>query len=149
MNDNIISSDHALTTAQQEILSALADAIVPASDDGALPSAGDLDVGTHVSTFHDEYLADLKGVLAHFEGGFSSLDLATRVEQVNVFSEDSPGLFRGLLTHVYACYYQDDRVLDAIGVGKGAPFPRGNEVESGDLSLLDPVADSTITWRRV
>jgi len=39
-------------------------------------------------------------------------------------------------------------VLRAIGVGAGPPFPRGNTVEQGDLSLLDPVLGSSTNWRR-
>ena len=39
-------------------------------------------------------------------------------------------------------------MLEAIGVGVGPPFPRGNTVEPGDLSLLDPVSKNKTTWRR-
>ena len=40
------------------------------------------------------------------------------------------------------------RVLEGIGVGSGPPFPRGNTLEAGDLSLLDPVIAHSKTYRR-
>jgi hypothetical protein len=52
-------------------------------------------------------------------------------------------MFMTLLPRVYDCYYQDDRVRRNIGVVTGAPFPQGNEVMPGDLSLLDPVIENS------
>ena len=37
------------------------------------------------------------------------------------------------------CYYRDDRVMKAIGMERRPPFPLGFQVETGDLSLLEPV----------
>jgi hypothetical protein len=47
-----------------------------------------------------------------------------------------------------ACYYRDDRVLTGIGSHAGPPFPRGNEVPEGDLSLLDSVQASSKSYRK-
>jgi hypothetical protein len=41
--------------------------------------------------------------------------------------------------YLLMAYYTDDRVRDAIGVGRGAPFPTGYEVLAGNLELLEPV----------
>ena len=41
--------------------------------------------------------------------------------------------------HTVTCYYQDDRVLAAIGLEARPPFPKGYDVPAGDLSLLEPV----------
>ena len=46
---------------------------------------------------------------------------------------------RTLAQQTVTCYYQNDRVLEAIGVGARPPFPEGYQVPSGDLSLLEPV----------
>ena len=71
-----------------------------------------------------------------------------RYERVKAWSEEAPEAFQALLGHVYGCYYQDAGVQEAIGVGAGPPFPRGNTVEPGDLSLLDPVMQNPLEWRR-
>ena len=65
--------------------------------------------------------------------------MAERCEHVRAFAARDSDLFRSLLTRVYDCYYQHDRVRVRIGVVTGAPFPQGNVVVQGDLSLLDPV----------
>ena len=50
---------------------------------------------------------------------------------------------RTLALQTVTCYYQDDRVLEAIwGWKRGRRFPKGYEVPTGDVSLLDPVRRS-------
>ena len=68
---------------------------------------------------------------------------------MDAFSKAHPVLFSGLLLHTYTCYYQDDRVLEGMGEAAGPPFPRGNTVEMGDLSLLDPVVRQSRTYRKL
>ena len=78
----------------------------------------------------------------HFSTDFADRPLEARIEAVTAFSADQPELFMALLSRVYDCYYQDDLVREKIGVVSGAPFPQGNEVMPGDLSLLDPVIEN-------
>ena len=148
MNDQLIASDAPLTTEQRDILTALADTIVPASDDGLMPSAGALDFVGYLERSASDFLPELADILARFDTGFATQDAALRYELVKTFSEEAPASFQGLLAQVYGCYYQDDRVLEAIGVGAGPPFPRGNTIEEGDLSLLDAVMKNPTNWRR-
>ena len=148
MNDKLITSDQPLTADQQNILTAIVDTMVPASDDGTMPSAGELNFTNYLHEFAPEFLANLPHIIAMFAEEFPNEEIGARYHTLKTYSEDEPEMFRQLLALVYGCYYQEDRVLEAIGVGKGAPFPRGNEVEPGDLSLLEPVMQSEITWRR-
>ncbi|MDE0692234.1 MAG: hypothetical protein OXI55_08335 [Gammaproteobacteria bacterium] len=148
MNDELIASDAPFTDAQRVILGALADTLVPASDDGVMPSAKDLDLAGYLARNASDFLAELAEVLARFDDGFVSEPLDARCERMQAFSEAEPESFGRLLAEVYGCYYQDARVLEGIGVGAGPPFPRGNTVEPGDLSLLDPVLANPTNWRR-
>jgi hypothetical protein len=148
MHEKLITSDQLLSGKQRQILLALVDTIVPASADGVMPGGGEMDFIANVSEQAPDFLPVLADILTHFDDAFATADLMTRYQQVQSFSEAEPTLFMDLLGRVYACYYQDARVLMGIGAGVGAPFPRGNEVEPGDLSLLDPVLASSITWRR-
>lgn len=148
MNDGLIASDAPFAPEERAVLDALADTIVPASDDGAMPSAGELDIAAYVARNAADFLPELGEILAGFDADFADETLAIRVERLKAFSEAEPEAFRRLLGEVYGCYYQDARVLAGIGVGPGPPFPRGNTVEPGDLTLLDPVMDSRTTWRR-
>ena len=148
MNDGLIASDAPFTREEREILGALAGTLVPASEDGFMPSAGEMDIAGHVARDAADFLPELGEILAGFDAGFADEPLAMRFERVKAFSEARPESFQRLLAEVYGCYYQDARVLEGIGAGVGPPFPRGNTVEAGDLSLLDPVMGSSAKWRR-
>lgn len=148
MTDNIITTDHPLTPAQQETLSALLDTLVPASDDGIMPSARELDFVSHLGEQAADFLPALPAVLNGFGEGFAGKPIADRVEIVKAFSTGQPEIFEALLFQTYNCYYQDDRVLTGIGSTAGPPFPRGNTVDAGNLSLLDPVVKRGKTYRK-
>src|SRR5262249_35985461 len=49
---------------------------------------------------------------------------------------------------VMQCYYRDDRVVRSLGLEARAPFPKGHVLEHGDWSLLDPVRERAIGWRK-
>jgi len=145
---SVIATDHPLTTQQQQKLSALLDAMLPASDDGAMPSAGELDLISYLHAHEEAFVPAVTALLDALDDGFEQLPYAQRYEILQGVSSAQTELFEGLLFHVYTCYYQRDSVLEGLGMGAGAPFPRGNTVEPGDLSLLDPVVDLSKTYRK-
>jgi hypothetical protein len=148
MTNDVIATDQPLTPSQQDILSALLDTLVPASDDGTMPSARDLDFLGYLNAQAPDFIPVLAEITAQFDGHFASAPLTQRVAEVQTFSQRQPELFEGLVFHTYAGYYQDDRALVGIGMAAGPPFPRGNSVEAGDLSLLDPVVEKSKGYRR-
>ena len=152
MTDELITSDHPLTAAQRSNLTALQDALIPASGDGRMPSAGDFDLVDYLVRKSDAeaeaFLEKLPEVLDSLGAGFAVAPPDERHAAVQSFSEADPGAFRELVFHTYGCYYQDDRALVGIGMEKGPPFPRGNTIEAGDLSLLDPVVKGNHTYRK-
>ena len=60
-----------------------------------------------------------------------------------------PEFLADLARQTVSFYYQQDRVLEAIGVEARAPYPQGFEVVSGDLSLLDPVRRRGTIYRKL
>ena len=145
--DNLITSSTTLDDERLALLNAIADTLLPASADGVMPSAGDLDLWGYLAQFEPDAGEDVLAMIGHFDAGFAAQTLDERVQAMTAFSESEPALFRAVLPSVYGCYYQHDRVMEGIGLAKGPPFPRGNEVESGDLSLLDPVTALDRTYR--
>jgi hypothetical protein len=138
----------AFTDAQLRRLAALQDTIVPASEDGSMPSAGGIDLLAYLRAQAPDYLAELPGILERFDDGFADLPLDVRVELVRGFSESDRPAFRGLVFRVYDAYYQDGRVRTAIGARPGAPFPGGHSIPAGDLSSLEAVKARGKGYRR-
>ena len=136
---DLISTDHPLTEHQRALLDALLDTLLPASAEGAMPSAATVGFDAYLKAQAEDFIAELRSILQHFDASFPAQPIDGRCVQVAAFSAANPESFVKLLTRVYDCYYQDDRVRTQIGVASGAPFPQGNAIVAGDLSLLDPV----------
>ena len=139
----IISTDFPLTDDQRIRLGVLLDTLIPASGDGRMPSAAEVDFESYLQDQGADLLSSLPSILGRLDERFAELALEARGDQVHAFSTNHPEEFSYLLHHVYDCYYQDDRVRTGIGVVTGPLFPQGNSLPAGDLSLLDPVIEGS------
>ena len=156
-SDDIISSDASLDAEQSRTFVTVLDLIIPASDDGRFPSAADMDVLGYIVKTEPELLDTVRLDLARLNA--VSKDLhgvafgdASGVERQALLDEvrgDEPNFLRDLALQTVTLYYQDDRVMEAIGLEARPPFPRGYEVVAGDLSLLDPVRARGHVYRDV
>jgi len=108
-----------LDDAQRAALDALLDVIVPPLPERGLPGASQVGV-------QGRLLAEARALLPGVVAGLADLALET-----------------------VTCYYQDPRVLEAIGVEARPPAPQGYQVIAGDLRLLEPVRRRGEIWRRV
>lgn len=138
----------AFTDAQRRRLAALQDTILPASADGALPSARVIDFPAYLGEQAPEFRAELVRILDRFDDDFPGLALDRRVELVRAFSQADAPAFRRLVFRIYDSYYQDDRVRAAIGARPGAPFPGGHTIPAGDLASLEAVKARGKGYRR-
>ena len=137
-----VSIDHPLSEQQQSLLAALLDALIPPSRDGTMPSAANVDFKRYLSTQAADFVADLTSILGKLDPAFPDLSLRQRCEQLTELRANEPQAFQNLLSRVYDCYYQDDRVRSEVGVVTGAVFPQGNQIIPGDLALLGPVIEN-------
>jgi hypothetical protein len=139
MENHETRSTEALNGVPDHQLSALLDTILPASEDGAMPSAREMDFAAYLRDQAADFAAELKRISDQFDDGFADLPLAERVTRMRAFAESDAATFNGFVFRVYDCYYQDDRVRRLIGARPGPPFPGGNVIISGDLSSLEAV----------
>lgn len=142
---------------EERALAGVLDEIIPPSPDGSLPGAGQLDLCGWVA----ERAGELRPVIAQGlralderarERGaadFASLPATERTEVLNAFAATDPGFLPGLIFHTYIGYYQDGRVLEALGMEPRPPYPEGYELEPGDLGLLDAVRRRPQLYRKV
>jgi len=144
MSDPVFSPD------EERALSSVLDEIIPPRSDGKLPGAGELGLARYVeqalrqSPDLGRAIAQGLAALDDLAGrrgaqGFAALSSQDKLEVLNEIATAQPGFLPGLIFHTYAGYYQDARVMEALGLEPRPPHPDGYEMEPCDLSLLEAV----------
>jgi len=142
-NEKLVTNN--LSVEEKETLQTLLTLIIPSSKDGKMPSAADVGFINYVdNNIHSSWLQD--GLLKIIEESqkkygkiFSDLSSAEKSELIENLKRSFLKFFNRLTTETIKCYYQHDTVLDAIGIDPRPPFPNGQILEEGDLSLLEAV----------
>ena len=142
---DIIATDDDFSADHKQALAVLFDMMIPAS--GTMPSAADADIASRTLTglgVHAELVTEALTALGELaskshQQPIDALDHAQRTAIVEAFKPQQPAFIQILQAQVIASYYQDDRVLRALGLPTRSPHPGGYEVPATDWSLLDPV----------
>ena len=148
MTNGTSTTAQTLNEAQKRCLSALLDAVVPASGDGTMPSAKEMDFLPYLLAQAAEFLPVLTGILNQFDDTFADRPLPARVALVQELARTEARVFDSLVFRVYDCYYQTDRVRSLIGAQLGSPFPDGHDIPAGDFSSLEVVKSHAKGYRR-
>ncbi|MEM7019899.1 MAG: gluconate 2-dehydrogenase subunit 3 family protein [Pseudomonadota bacterium] len=144
---NNTNLNEALTEAQIRMLDIVLDMIVPADTERGLPSAAELNFAGYISEYasgsieaiHNELEALDTQAIAQHGSPFNELTEDVRETLVEKLRQEDRQFCWAIAEQTMFCYYQDERVVQALGMRPGAPFPEGNKVVSGDLLLLEPV----------
>ena len=144
-----------LSTDEERALAHVLDEIIPRSEDRRLPSAGELGLVGYLRERAPELAPVIRQGLTALDEiaasrgskGFSSLSGADRVEVLNELAARDPGFLPGLIFHTYSGYYQNPRVMEALGLEPRPPHPKGYEMEPNDLTLLDAVRQRPKLYR--
>lgn len=147
MPADVFGSDNPMSAAERATLEIVVDMIVPASADGRKPSAAEVGVLDFIREREPRDLAAIARDIGRLDAAardrhgaaFTDLDAASRQAVVDAMRADDAAFLRILAMHTVTCYYQDDRVLAAIGLEARPPFPEGYDVVAGDTDLLEPV----------
>jgi hypothetical protein len=154
---DIISTDNLLTDEQRRTLSALVNMMIPASEDGRMPGADELDLVAYVTDESGKLVAGIEAGLnilnQHATDAigqdFADLSDSDKQQLVDALKLDQPDFVQSLLLQTVVQYYQHDRVVSALGLEPRPPYPEGHTVEPGDLALLDPVRKRSKLYREV
>lgn len=153
-------TEPAFTPEQREALAAVLDSIIPPSADGRMPGAGEVGVAAYV----DAALRGMPELRAMFAESLAALESLARerrgrplaeltsTEKAEVVAELAAGehaLPPVVMIHGFAGYYQQPRVLEALGLEARPPHPAGYPLENGDLELLEPVRRRGVRFRAV
>ena len=139
------TNDPSFSREQKRVLASVLDEIIPPSADGKMPGAGQVGVADHLEKAL-QAMPDLRSMVTE---GLSELDQASRTRHGRAFLELAEAEKRALLSeqgfvialtlHTYVGYYQNPRVVAALGMEVRAPHPQGYEMAPDDPTLLDPV----------
>ena len=70
--------------------------------------------------------------------GVDELEASALKELVDELRAGEPHFAANIVLQAVSSYYQDDRVVTALGWEARPPYPKGYDVVQGDLSLLEP-----------
>ena len=146
-------SDH-----EERALATVLDQIIPPRSDGRLPGAGELGLVRHIEQVVQQapHLGPVivqglsaldKLARSRNPAGFAALSSQDKSELLSQLTASQQGFLPSLIFHTYVGYYQDARVVEALGLEARPPFPKGHEMEPNDLSLLDPVRQRPKLYR--
>ncbi len=130
---------------QQRVLTSVLDEIIPPSDDGRMPGAGQLGLVGYIDAalqktpeFRTMIVQGLADLDAQARGrGAPSFAALCREDKLQLLNEW--GFVLPLTLHAYTGYYQHPRVIAALGLEPRPPHPEGYKMEPNDLTLLDVV----------
>lgn len=141
----------ALSPTETAELAVVAAMMVPASAKHGVPGADDPLILADVIRTLGRDEPTLRNALARLDalagGPLAQAPVDRRDAAAASFRAEGGPLLAVLTRVVLQCYYRDDRVMLALGMEARPPFPKGNEVEQGDWSLLDPVRKRAPLWR--
>jgi len=138
---------------EKALLNGLLDEIIPASEDGRIPSAGSLGVEDFITNKAREVpgLADLlkrglrtaQALLKPKGDTFEALPPADRLALAKILERREPDFFTALTRYIYMGYYTDPTVPPHFGLSAKPPHPYGYEVpDEGPeelTALVEPV----------
>jgi hypothetical protein len=146
-------TDMTFSPAESRDLRCVAGMMIPASETFGVPGADDpaifADITASLGRDFDA-VRDALAMLSTLSGSaFADLDETRRAAVAASFQARGGALPAALTRVILQCYYRDDRVVRSLGLEPRPPFPKGNTLEQGDWSLLDPVRARPKMWRDV
>jgi hypothetical protein len=135
---------------EERLLVQLLDEIIPPRGDGRVPGAGALGLTGKIARAV-ETTPMLRPVMEYGLSSLAELARKRNPDGVTALSQqDTKAIWEefaatdqffqpAFLFLVYSTYYQEPRVVEALGLEARAPHPKGYSMEADDLSLLDPV----------
>jgi hypothetical protein len=142
---DIISSDSAFSLSECDLLKLLVDMMIPSAGD--FPSASEPSIfAATIAKLAAHEVVVQQGLATFMQLAddqyqqspetLSTLELDSLIEPLRA---QALAFVQSLQTQVVTSYYQNNVVLQALGIPAGPPYPGGYDVTETDWSLLDPV----------
>lgn len=149
------SSPTPFNAGQLSALYRLADLMIPASADKRMPSASSLGLFDDLSDLPPATVSLFRAALDRLIGlaqqqhqaRFEALNDSEAMVLVSEIKAADRRFFHEFQLQTAARYLRDDAVLPLIGLRPEPLWPKGNQVEPGDWSLLDVVRKRAPIYR--
>ena len=151
----IISSDKAFSAQQIQLLASLVEMMVPAN--GEFPGAAEPEILTVIInklSTEESTVTDALGLLESLSQqdygmDFSGLASAQQEKLFERMKHQASSFIQMLQVNVLSSYYQNQKVLSALGVPARSPYPDGYTVAETDWSILDPVRERDPFYKKI
>ncbi len=134
---------------ERVVIGRIAAAVIPADEGFAVPAADDpLILPVILDKVAEQFADRVRASIGLLLSEHSPQDLSDEA-LLDLLEGDARfrSLNQMLNIAIMQGYYQDARVLGALGLEARPPFPLGHEVEPGDWSLLAPVKERGALYR--
>ena len=139
------------------ILNSLLKIIIPKSKDGKMPSASEIGFFEYIAQYDSKIISEIIkhlnniNKLSHEKYKSEFIDLPEYQKEIifKRYSKTEKIFMNKILEKILDCYYTNDKVLVGLGLDPRPPFPVGNDIETGDLTLLNPVIQRGEFLRKV
>ena len=135
-------------------LKTVIDAMLPGDSVLGMPSASTIDFEIYLKQHNlnqlsFDFIQMLDKVCEEKKGmAFVNLDEVQKMQAINACKLVDVRVFSAMVGHLLKAYYTAPSVLIKIKSGSVPPFPNGNPIEEDDWSILEPVYERGIVFRK-
>lgn len=129
---DLLSSDAIFSVDEKAFVGRLANLMIPATEDR--PGAADAAIMARILARLEPHAALIRDAMAGIGENFRQIDDETLMARVDAsLPRPTRAVFQ---SQVATSYFEDPRVMEAIGLPPRPAFPEGYEIESPDWGLL-------------
>ena len=138
-----------------KILKNILEIIIPKDDINSMPSAADVNIIEFIKRNDKKLMTKLISFVREinlicqkqFNQKFSNIGSQNKIDILEEYKINFQNDYNQIIRLILYCYYSDKDVLGKLNLKNDPPFPDGNKIRKGDLTLLKQVLDKKISFR--
>ena len=138
-----------------QILKNILEIIIPKDNINSMPSAADVNIIEFIKrndkklmTILISFVKEINLICQNkFDQNFSNIGFQKKIVILEEYKIKFLKNYNQIIRLILYCYYSDKDVLGKLNLNNDPPFPGGNKLKKGDLSLLKPVLEKKISFR--
>ena len=138
-----------------QILKNILEIIIPKDNNNSMPSAADINIIEFIKRNDKKLMPKLISFVQEinlicqkqFNQKFNNIGYQKKIDILEEYKIKFKNDYNQIIRLILYCYYSDKEVLRKLNLKNDPPFPDGNKIKKGDLTLLKPVLDKKISFR--